>query len=226
MARTARESRCATDLARRASRPTSRWPRCWRGRRDARAPHVTCSAAWWYAWRMRPRSSFVVMAGAFWGCGAGGSSGPNVPSQTDVQVADAASPIDAWDGSVLGLADGSEMSAVDGQTCASPDGAGTSNLHGDIPLDADAQPCSSRPTLACTSSQSAATQIAALIQSCHGAIEESAVLVDFHDGCATAVFGGAAGPFDTGCFERALDGQRWLCAVGLDCAGFGASTLR
>jgi hypothetical protein len=144
----------------------------------------------------------------------------------DLQVADAASPVDPSDGSVLGLADGSERLVVDGQTCASPDGSGISNLHGDIPLDADAQACLDRPVLACPSGQSATGQIAGLIQSCHGGIEESAVLVDFHDGCATAVFGGAAGPFDTACFERALDEQRWLCAVGLDCAGFGASTIR
>jgi hypothetical protein len=176
---------------------------------------------------MRPRSSLVAMAGALWGCGAGGSSEPNAPSQTDVQPADAASPVDASDVGVLGLADGFERLLVDGQTCPSPDGSDISNLfHGGIPLDSDAQSCLDRPALACPSGQSAAGQIAGLIEACHGAIEECAVLVEFRDGCATAIFGGAAGPFDTACFERALDGQRWLCAIDLDCAGFGASTLR
>jgi hypothetical protein len=194
--------------------------RQWRGR-PGRAPHVTCSAAWWYARSMRLRSSFVVAAGVLWGCGIGGSSDPDTPSQTDARARDEVSPVDASDGGVLGLADGSERSVVDAQTCPSPDAAGIS-----IPLDSDAQACSSRPTLACPSGQSAAGQIAGLIEACHGAIEESALRVEFHDGCATAVFGGAAGPFDTACVERALDGQRWLCAVDLDCAGFGASTLR
>lgn len=97
----------------------------------------------------------------------------------------------------------------------------------------DAASCDARASKACNvngaGSQQGAlnAQILDLVAMCHGELTgECEIEVWFQDGCATAMTQYGIAGIDVGCFTAGLESARWLCAVGLECAGFAFSTLQ
>jgi hypothetical protein len=70
-------------------------------------------------------------------------------------------------------------------------------------------------------------QVADLVTVCHGIWSgESGIQVWFQDGCATALSHFGLAGLDVGCVTNRLNGERWQCAVGLQCGGGAITTLR
>ncbi len=164
---------------------------------------------------MRPVSSFVVAATLLCACGGGASDprgailedgGSDSPNESDM-----AAP-DSERASSENVSDA--IASLERQACQYANAA--------TPLGMDAAACADRPVVACTSVRE---QIVALLNSCQGYLLESSIEIEFRDGCATGFHGGAPA-LDMGCLESTLNAQSWSCAVGIDCAGWGISTLQ